>query len=145
MDYDDVDILLVEDNALDAEMTTLALTDSGLLNKLFWVKDGEEALEFMSCTGAYVKRDLRHIPKLILLDLKMPRLSGLEVLRALKADERTKAIPVVVMTSSNEDSDIAESYALGVNAYVVKPVDFADFTSAVSNLGMFWLMLNQAP
>jgi len=144
-DFDDIEILLVEDNQLDAEMTIRALKKSNFANSLHWVKDGIEALEFIRCTGAYAARDPHRPLKLILLDLKMPRLSGLDVLRELKSAERTSSIPIVVMTSSNLDRDITESYQLGVNAYVTKPVDFGSFTQAVAEIGMFWLMVNQAP
>jgi two-component system, response regulator len=144
-DFDDVEILLVEDNPHDAEMTMRALKKSNFINRLYWVKDGVEALEFLHCSGAYEDRDPAEIPKLMLLDLKMPRLDGLDVLRALKGDERTRAIPIVVMTSSNRDRDIAESYQLGVNGYVTKPVQFASFVEAVAQIGLYWLCVNRAP
>jgi CheY-like chemotaxis protein len=143
--FDDTEILLVEDNPHDAEMTMRALKKSNFVTKLVWVKDGVEALEFIQCTGAYAGRTQQAPLKLILLDLKMPRLGGFEVLRALKSDKRTASLPVVVMTSSNQDRDVAESYDLGVNGYVTKPVQFAAFMEQVAQIGMYWLMVNQAP
>jgi two-component system, response regulator len=145
MDFDHVDILLVEDNPHDAEMTTLALEQNKLLNRIYWLRDGLEALEYIACKGSYAQRDPNLLPKLILLDLKMPKVGGLDVLRELKSNDRTRAIPVVIMTSSNEERDVAESYHLGTNAYVVKPVNFAAFTEAVGQLGMFWLLVNKLP
>jgi len=142
-EFDDVEILLVEDNRQDAEMTIRALKKCSILNKLFWAKDGVEALEFVRCQGAYADRDPSQVPKLILLDLKMPRLDGLDVLRALKSDQTTRQIPIVAMTSSNQERDVTESYRLGVNGYVTKPVQFAAFMEAVANIGMYWLFVNQ--
>lgn len=133
----DVEILLVEDNAEDAELTMRALKGRNLANRLHWVKDGAEALAFL---GA---RDAGAGPKLILLDLKLPKVDGLEVLRQVKTDPRTRSIPVVVLTSSKEDRDIAASYELGVNSYVQKPVAFDGFVAAVSELGLYWLLLNR--
>jgi two-component system response regulator len=144
-DYAGVEVLLVEDNDLDAELTMRALKSCNLNNKLFWVKDGVEALEFIAGTGAFESRDARELPRLILLDLKMPRLSGIDVLRSLKADERTHAIPVVVLTSSSERRDLDECYELGVNGYVAKPIGFAELTEAVAKMGMFWLLVNRVP
>lgn len=144
-DFDNVEILLVEDNQHDAEMTMRALKKSNFLNRVHWVRDGVEALEFIRCTGAYADRDPLQFPKLMLLDLKMPRVDGFDVLRELKSDERTRSIPIVAMTSSNQDRDVAESYRLGVNGYVTKPVQFADFMEAVAKIGMYWLMVNQVP
>jgi len=144
-DYDDVDILLVEDNASDAELTMRALTKGNLNYKLFWVKDGVEALDFIRCAGEFEQRDREHDLKVILLDLKMPRLDGLDVLRELKNDVRTKALPVVIMTSSNQERDIAEAYSLGVNGFVTKPVHLAEFSSVVASIGRFWLETNRAP
>jgi DNA-binding response OmpR family regulator len=144
-EFDQVDILLVEDDANDAETTTIALSESKVRNKCFWVRDGQEALEFMSCTGPYAQRDPARMPKVILLDLKMPKVGGLDVLRTLKADERTRSVPVVIMTSSSQESDVAESYDLGANAYVVKPVNFTEFSAVVGQLGMFWLLINKSP
>jgi two-component system response regulator len=140
-----VDILLVEDNPRDAELTIRALRKSNLANQLITVEDGAEALNFIFCRGKYATRDSGHPPKVILLDLKLPKVSGLEVLRALKEDEKTRSIPVVVVTSSREDPDIKTAYALGANSYVVKPVDFDAFAEAVSSLGLYWLLVNQPP
>ena len=140
-----VDILLVEDNPQDAELTTRALKKNNLANRLFTVEDGAEALDFVFCRGKYATRDNGHSPKVVLLDLKLPKVSGLEVLRALKQDERTRSIPVVVVTSSREDPDIKTAYALGANSYVVKPVDFDAFAESVSSLGLYWLLVNQPP
>ena len=140
-----VDILLVEDNRHDAELTMRALTKSELRNRLHWVEDGVEALDFIRATGAYQGRDPNQFPKLILLDLKMPRLNGLDVVRELKSDERTRPIPVVVMTSSNQNRDITESYRLGVNGYVTKPIHFMDLAEAISQIAIYWLRVNQVP
>ena len=140
-----VDILLVEDNPQDAELTTRALKKHNLANHLFTVEDGAEALDFIFCRGKYATRENGHSPKVVLLDLKLPKVSGLDVLRALKQDEKTRAIPVVVVTSSREDPDIKTAYALGANSYVVKPVDFDAFAESVSSLGMYWLLVNQPP
>jgi two-component system response regulator len=140
-----VDILLVEDNPQDAELTIRALKKHNLANHLFTVEDGAEALDFIYCRGKYATRVNGHSPKVVLLDLKLPKVSGLEVLRALKQDERTRAIPVVIVTSSREDPDIKTAYGLGANSYVVKPVDFDAFAAAVSSLGLYWLLVNQPP
>jgi len=140
-----VDILLVEDNPQDAELTIRALKKHNLANRLIVVEDGAEALEFLFGRGKYAGRDTGHPPKVVLLDLKLPKVSGLEVLRALKQDERTRPIPVVIVTSSREDPDIKTAYALGANSYVVKPVDFDGFAEAVSKLGLYWLLVNQPP
>jgi two-component system, response regulator len=140
-----MDILLVEDNPQDAELTIRSLKKQNLANRLTTVEDGAEALDFVFCRGKYASRNLEHSPKVILLDLKLPKMSGLEVLRALKEDERTRSIPVVIVTSSREDPDIKAAYALGANSYVVKPVDFDAFMDAVSTLGLYWLLVNQAP
>ena len=144
-DLDVVEVLLVEDNPHDAEMTIRALTKCNFADKLFWVKDGVEALEFIRCTGTYEGRRPQQHLKLVLLDLKMPRLSGLEVLRELKSDTVTATIPIVVMTSSKEDRDVMESYELGVNGYVTKPVRYAAFIETVERIGGYWLTLNQSP
>ncbi len=143
--YDDVDILLVEDNPNDLELTQHALGASNLANRVQVARDGEEALDFLLCRGRYSERDASSGPKLVLLDLKLPKVDGLEVLRALREDPRTKLLPVVVLTSSDQETDMVKSYALGVNSYLVKPVDFGEFTTAVSQLGMYWLMLNESP
>ena len=144
-DTEAVDILLVEDNPQDAELTTRALKKNNLANRLITVEDGAEALDFIFCRGKYATRDNAHSPKVVLLDLKLPKVSGLEVLRALKQDERTRSIPVVVVTSSREDPDIKTAYGLGANSYVVKPVDFDAFAESVSSLGLYWLLVNQPP
>ncbi|OGQ82033.1 MAG: two-component system response regulator [Deltaproteobacteria bacterium RIFCSPLOWO2_12_FULL_60_19] len=140
-----IEILLVEDNPNDVELTLHALSENRLSNHIEVVRDGEEALEFIFGTGAHSHRSMDHGPKVILLDLKLPKVDGLEVLRRLKSDLRTKTIPVVILTSSREERDIVESYKLGVNSYIVKPVDFEQFTEAVRNLGLYWLLLNQPP
>lgn len=141
---DDVEILLVEDNPTDAELATLALKERNLANKLVWVKDGAEALDFIFGTGAYAGRKLENGPKVVLLDLRLPKVDGLEVLRSLKADDCTKRIPVVV-TSSKEDRDVVASYDRGVNSYISKPVNFDDFSKVVSELGLYWLLINRLP
>src|SRR5436309_3503628 len=141
----EIEILLVEDSPYDAELTIRELTRRNLANKLVHLKDGAEALEFIFGTGAYAGRDTSQHPRVVLLDLKLPKVDGLEVLKAIKADERTRAIPVVVMSSSQEQRDLVDSYHLGVNSYVVKPVDFDHFSEAVSELGCYWLLLNHSP
>ena len=140
-----VQILLVEDSAADAEMTINALKKNNLANKLLHVKDGAEALDFIFAQGEYSHRNIEDKPKVILLDLKMPKVNGLEVLQKIRADERTKTIPIVVLTSSKEDPDIKKCYDLGVNSYVVKPVEFDEFQKAISNLGLYWMIVNQHP
>jgi len=145
INVDPVDILLVEDNPHDVELTLRALKKHNLANNVHVVKDGAEALEFIFGTGAYADRDIENGPKVILLDLKLPKVDGLEVLRKIKSDERTKIIPVVVLTSSLEESDIVKSYKLGANSYMVKPVDFDKFIESVSELGLYWLLLNKPP
>lgn len=142
---DDVEILLVEDNPTDAELATLALKERNLANKLVWVKDGAEALDFIFGTGTYAGRKLENGPKVVLLDLRLPKVDGLEVLRSLKADDRTKRIPVVVVTSSKEDRDVVASYDRGVNSYISKPVNFDEFSKVVSELGLYWLLINRLP
>jgi len=142
-DYDDIDILLVEDNPQDAEMTLRALKKSNIGNKVHWARDGVEALDFVRCTGEFTGRDPHRAPKLILLDLKMPRLDGLDVLRALKSQDKTRSIPIVAMTSSNQEKDLAESYRLGVNGYVTKPLEIESFIDTVGKIGVFWLSVNQ--
>ena len=141
----EVEILLVEDNPNDAELTMRALKKHKLANNVIHACDGEEALDFLFARGAFAERKLENGPKVVILDLKLPKVDGLEVLRAMKADPRTKVIPVVVLTSSTVEKDIIESYKLGVNSYIVKPVDFEKFVSAVKDLGMYWLLLNQPP
>lgn len=140
-----VEILLVEDNPNDVELTLHALKKHNLANRIHVVRDGAEALDFIFGSGAYAGRRLEDRPKVILLDLKLPLVDGLEVLERIKSDPRTRTIPVVVLTSSREEPDIARSYELGVNSYIVKPVDFQQFTEAVRNLGLYWLLLNQPP
>jgi len=142
--FEHVKILLVEDSALDAELTIRALQDGKLANVVEWVKDGQQALDFLFREGAYTERDGMS-PHLVLLDLKMPRVNGIEVLRVVKADARTRRIPVIVMTSSQEESDIAQSYDLGANSYVVKPVDFISLTNIVRQAGYYWLAINRLP
>jgi two-component system response regulator len=140
--YQHVEILLVEDSAADAEMTLRTLKKRGIANDIEWVRDGVEALEFLRCEGAWAERRNGQ-PRLVLLDLKMPRMDGLEVLRHLKQDARTRHIPVVMMTSSQEEGDLVASYALGVNSYIVKPVDFDRFAETVAQVGMYWVLANQ--
>jgi two-component system, response regulator len=143
--YPEVEVLLVEDSPRDAEMTLRTLRKRNLANNIVHVKDGQEALDWLFGKGAYVGRDAHHPPKVALLDLKLPKVDGLEVLRAIRADERTKPITVVVMTSSQEERDVVESYKLGVDSYIVKPVDFDNFSAAVAEVGHYWLLLNQKP
>lgn len=138
-----IEILLVEDNIHDAEMTIRALKKVNLANKLIHVKDGAEALDFIFAKGAFSDRRIENKPKVILLDIKMPKVDGIEVLRQIKGNETTRTIPVVIMTSSKEEQDLITSYNLGVNSYVVKPVDFEGFAKAVSELGFYWLITNQ--
>jgi CheY-like chemotaxis protein len=138
-----IEILLVEDNPNDVELTLRALKKNNLTNPIQVVRDGEEALEFIFGEGQFNGRDVNHHPKVILLDLKLPKVDGLEVLKRIKADPRTRMIPVVVLTSSREERDIIESYKLGVNSYIRKPVDFEQFTEAVRTLGLYWLLLNE--
>lgn len=145
MNDNGVEIVLVEDNVSDAELTIRALKKKNLANHLIHLKNGAEALDFIFARGAFAGRDTQKDPKVILLDLKMPKVNGLEVLAQIRADERTKKIPVVVLTSSKEDPDIDACYALGVNSYIVKPVEFDNFFEAVSQLGFYWLLLNQVP
>ncbi len=140
-----VEILLVEDNPADAEMTLRALRRNNLSNRVHWVKDGEEALEFMFRTGAYAGRDPAATPKLVMLDIKMPKVDGIEVLRRIKANEETRTVPVVVMPSSNEERDVVESYRLGVNSYIVKPVQFESFLETVAKIGLYWVITNRVP
>jgi two-component system response regulator len=145
MDINEIEILLVEDNMYDAELTIRSLNKINLANKLFHVKDGAEALDFLFATGSYTDRHMDNWPKLVLLDIKMPKVDGIEVLRQIKSNEKTRTIPVVIMTSSKEEQDVIISYNLGVNSYIVKPVDFEGFMKAVGELGLYWLLINQPP
>ena len=142
-DHEPVEILLVEDNPHDAELTMRSLKKGQLLNKVHWVKDGQEALDYLNCTGPYAGRARSEHPRLILLDLKMPKVDGVEVLKRIKADDQLKSIPVVVMTSSSEPPDVLKCYQFGVNSYVVKPVDLGEFMEAVAKIGMYWIMTNR--
>lgn len=145
MSINPVDILLVEDNSDDVELTLYALKRNNLANAVHIARDGEEALDFIFCRGKHSERKFDDPPKFVLLDLKLPKVDGLEVLRALKGDRRTKALPVVVMTSSKEQRDMVEGYHLGVNSYIQKPVDFDEFRNLIKQLGFYWLVVNQAP
>ena len=145
MNLEELEILLVEDNPTDAELTMRALKRKNLANRLVWVKDGEEAIDFIYARGQFADRNPEDLPRLILLDLRMPKVDGLEVLKEIKAHEKTRKIPVVVLTSSQEDQDVVESYKLGVNSYVSKPVEFDDFLEAVSTLGLYWMLINKPP
>jgi two-component system, response regulator len=140
-----VDILLVEDNPDDLHLTLHSFRQANFANTVHVARDGAEALEYLFCTGRHSTRNMGDRPKVVLLDLKLPLVDGLEVLRRMKGDPRTAQLPVVVLTSSREERDLVESYQLGVNSYIVKPVDFEQFASAVSTLGMYWLLLNQQP
>ena len=143
MTQGEVGILLVEDNPADVELTLHALRHSNLANRIHVVRDGEEALDFLFCRGAYSDRSLQPSPKLVLLDLKLPKVDGLEVLRQVKSDNRTKAIPVVILTSSKEERDLVKGYQLGVNSYIEKPVDFNQFRETVKQVGLYWMVVNQ--
>jgi CheY-like chemotaxis protein len=138
-------ILLVEDNSSDEELTLRALKKSHIVNKVIVARDGSAALDYLFARGAYAGRDTKELPQVVLLDLNLPKVGGLEVLRAIRAEERTKMLPVVVLTSSKEDKDLAGCYTSGANSYIVKPVDFTQFAEAVRQLGMYWLVLNQSP
>ncbi|MEO6719705.1 MAG: response regulator [Ferruginibacter sp.] len=140
-----VEILLIEDNPDEAELAIRSLKKNNLANNLVHIDDGAEALDYIFCRGKYAANDISITPKVILLDLKLPKVSGLEILKQVKMDERTKVIPVVILTSSKEDSDVIEGYNLGVNSYIVKPVNFESFAKAISDLGMYWVILNQHP
>ncbi len=140
-----VEILLVEDNPSDVELTIRALKKRGLANNLLSVEDGAEALDYLFARGKYEGRNIGDTPKVVLLDLQLPKIDGLDVLRTLRADERTKTIPVVVLTSSKDYPDIETAYSLGVNSYVVKPIQFDDFVEAVGSLGLYWLLVNHPP
>ena len=145
MTQTDLQILLVEDNPKDVTLTLHALREENLGNTIQVARDGEEALDFLFCRGEFASRSFDHPPRLVLLDLKLPKVDGLEVLRAVKGDPRTHAIPVVVLSSSREESDLVKSYKLGVNAYIQKPVEFNAFRQAVKQLGLFWLVVNEPP
>ncbi len=144
MDHSNVEILLVEDNVNDEILALHAFKRNNIVNKVYVVRDGAEALEFIFCTGAYADRRNEN-PKVILLDLKLPLVDGIEVLRQIRKDPRTKLIPVVMLTSSNEDRDVVETYKLGVNSYIVKPVDFEQFNEVAKYLGYYWLLINRQP
>lgn len=141
----EIEILLIEDNMSDAELAIRALKKHNLINKLVHLKDGAEAIDFIFAEGNYAERNIKNTPKVILLDLQMPKINGIEVLKKLKSDERFQKIPVVILTSSKEDPDIKTCYALGANSYIVKPVKFDEFLKAVSELGFYWMLLNQPP
>jgi two-component system response regulator len=146
MNLNQIEVLLVEDNLNDAELAIRELKKNKSNLNLFHVKDGAEALEFIFATGQYAgKREVHHLPNVILLDIQMPKVNGIEVLEKIKADSRTNSIPVVVLTSSNESPDIKKCYALGVNSYIVKPLNFEGYTAALRNLGLYWLILNRPP
>jgi two-component system, response regulator len=140
-----IEVLLVEDNATDAELTIRELKKHKLANHLVWLKDGAEALDFLFARGTYADRNINHQPRIILLDLRLPRVDGMEVLSKIKADPRTNKTPVVVLTSSREDRDIKESYKLGANSFIVKPVNFDSFSEVVTRLGFYWLLINEPP
>jgi|SRR6267154_3162574 len=140
-----VEILLVEDNPADVELTLHALRKENLSNNIHVARDGEEALDFLFCRGPHSNRSFVSPPKLVVLDLKLPKVDGLQVLREVKSDDRTKAIPVAVLTSSREDRDLVDSYKLGVNSYIQKPVDFDQFRGTVKELGLYWMVVNQSP
>ena len=144
-DQHQVEILLVEDDSADAELTLRAFKARNFANQVFVARDGAEALDFFFGDGSHPLRDIGVVPKVVLLDLKLPKVDGLEVLRRLRADDRTRRIPVVILTSSREEPDIAAAYRLGANSYIVKPVDFEAFAGAVSGVGLYWLLLNEPP
>ncbi len=139
-----LEILYIEDNLSDIELTLRALKKYNVANSIKIIKDGEEALEYIFATGRYADRDIKENPKVILLDLNLPKVGGLEILKRLKAEKQTKSIPVVVLTSSREEKDMIESYDYGVNSYVVKPINFESFSEAVSSLGLYWLLINES-
>jgi two-component system response regulator len=141
----EADILLVEDSKDDAELAIHALRREHLANNIFVVRDGEEALDFLFCRGPFAERSFEHLPKLVLLDLKLPKVDGIQVLKQIKEDPRTKAIPVVILTSSKEERDLVRSYDLGANSYIQKPVDFEQFRQTVKTVGLYWMVINQRP
>lgn len=143
-DFQAVEVLLVDDDEADAELTIRALRKEGLANRIYWAKDGQEGLDFVYRQGSFKDRDGTN-PKLILLDIKMPKVDGIEVLRRLKSDPATRLIPIVIMTSSDRDRDVIDSYRLGVNAYVVKPIEFEDLSATITRLGFFWMLVNRLP
>lgn len=143
-DFSAIEILIVEDNPHDAELTLRALKKNNLANNIYVAHDGAEALDFFFCRGIFVKRSFTNPPKVVLLDLKLPKISGLEVLKIAKGDTRTSHIPIVVVSSSKQEPDMKEAYSLGVNSYVVKPVDFDQFINAMSSLGLYWLLVNES-
>jgi two-component system, response regulator len=145
MNLNEVEILLVEDNPYDVELTLTALKENNFTNKVHVLNDGAEALEFIFATGVHSERNIKNVPKVVLLDLKLPKVNGLEVLRRIKSDELTKKTPVVVLTSSQEERDIVDSYNLGANSYIIKPVDFNKFIDAVAKLSLYWVLLNKPP
>lgn len=140
-----VEILLVEDNPTDAELCIRSLKKHNLANRLVWVKDGAEALDFLFASGAYAHRQAANLPKVMLLDLKLPKVDGLEIIKKVRSSEQMKLLPIVVLTSSKDERDISESYKLGANAFVSKPVEFEEFAAAVAKLGLFWLLINKPP
>jgi two-component system response regulator len=145
MNFINTDILLVEDTQEDADLTIHALRRENLANNIFIARDGEEALDFLFCRGAFAERSLDHPPKLVLLDLKLPKVDGIQVLKEIKSDPRTRAIPVVILTSSKEERDLVHGYDLGVNSYIQKPVDFEQFRQMVKTVGLYWMVINQRP
>jgi two-component system response regulator len=145
MNQSELDILLVEDNQDDMDLALHALQRAKVANRIFVVRDGEEALDFLFCRGEYEERSFVHPPKLVLLDLKLPKINGMEVLKLIKSDPRTRTIPVVMMTSSKEERDLVSGYSLGVNSYIQKPVDFDQFRDTVKAVGLYWLVTNQPP
>ncbi len=142
---EELEILLVEDNSADAELTIRALKKHNLANRMLHLENGADALDYLYAKGEYANRNMMNLPKVILLDINMPKISGIDVLRTIKTDERTKMIPVIMLSSSKEDPDIKQCYGLGANSYVLKPVAFNDFMKAVKDLGLYWLLLNQPP
>ncbi len=145
MKSDEIDILLVEDNQDDMDLALHALRRENLANRIFVARDGEEALDFLFCRGAFCERSLDRPPKLILLDLKLPKVDGIEVLRQIKGDDRTRTIPLVILTSSKEERDLVNGYSLGANSFIQKPVDFDQFRAMVKQVGLYWLVVNQPP